>query len=194
MSALTPCVAILMPPIAGMVADRIGNFKVSSTRKDYKVHSPLVWCDRDSQKSEICEDPLRSTLRAPQEDTKCDKLFNATKAAGGGNASFFGRARERSNISWNLVLSREHACYITDGWLGRFLGCFPNNGFTEWMNRQTSVITDNILTKFQIIFKVDIYEWNEDKALTVHMYGVHNFATLRTRQLFTRDHDLSVKF
>lgn len=28
MSALTPVVAILMPPIAGVVADRIGNFKV----------------------------------------------------------------------------------------------------------------------------------------------------------------------
>lgn len=32
MSALTPCVAILMPPIAGMAADRIGNFKVSFDR------------------------------------------------------------------------------------------------------------------------------------------------------------------
>lgn len=29
MSALTPCVAILMPPVAGIVADRIGNFKVN---------------------------------------------------------------------------------------------------------------------------------------------------------------------
>lgn len=29
MSALTPCVAILMPPVAGMIADRIGNFKVN---------------------------------------------------------------------------------------------------------------------------------------------------------------------
>lgn len=28
MSALTPCVAILMPPVAGIIADRIGNFKV----------------------------------------------------------------------------------------------------------------------------------------------------------------------
>lgn len=30
MSALTPCVAILMPPVAGMIADRIGNFKVNN--------------------------------------------------------------------------------------------------------------------------------------------------------------------
>lgn len=28
MSAVTPVVAIVMPPIAGMVADRIGNFRV----------------------------------------------------------------------------------------------------------------------------------------------------------------------
>lgn len=28
MSAVTPIVAIIMPPIAGVVADRIGNFKV----------------------------------------------------------------------------------------------------------------------------------------------------------------------
>ena len=29
MSALTPFVAIIMPPIAGLIADRIGNFKVN---------------------------------------------------------------------------------------------------------------------------------------------------------------------
>lgn len=28
MSAVTPIVAIIMPPIAGMIADKIGNFKV----------------------------------------------------------------------------------------------------------------------------------------------------------------------
>ena len=28
MSAVTPLVAIIMPPVAGMIADRIGNFKV----------------------------------------------------------------------------------------------------------------------------------------------------------------------
>lgn len=28
MSALTPFVAIVMPPVAGLIADRIGNFKV----------------------------------------------------------------------------------------------------------------------------------------------------------------------
>lgn len=28
MSAVTPFVAIVMPPLAGLVADRIGNFKV----------------------------------------------------------------------------------------------------------------------------------------------------------------------
>lgn len=28
MSAVTPVVAIVMPPVAGMVADRIGNFRV----------------------------------------------------------------------------------------------------------------------------------------------------------------------
>lgn len=28
MSAVTPIVSIIMPPIAGLVADRIGNFKV----------------------------------------------------------------------------------------------------------------------------------------------------------------------
>lgn len=30
MSAVTPVVAILMPPLAGMLADKIGNFKVSA--------------------------------------------------------------------------------------------------------------------------------------------------------------------
>lgn len=29
MSAVTPIVAMVMPPVAGMIADRIGNFKVS---------------------------------------------------------------------------------------------------------------------------------------------------------------------
>jgi len=29
MSAVTPVIAIVMPPLAGMVADKIGNFKVS---------------------------------------------------------------------------------------------------------------------------------------------------------------------
>lgn len=29
MSAVTPAVAILMPPLAGMIADKIGNFRVS---------------------------------------------------------------------------------------------------------------------------------------------------------------------
>lgn len=29
MSAVTPVVAILMPPLAGMIADKIGNFRVS---------------------------------------------------------------------------------------------------------------------------------------------------------------------
>lgn len=29
MSAITPFVAIIMPPVAGLLADRIGNFKVS---------------------------------------------------------------------------------------------------------------------------------------------------------------------
>jgi len=29
MSAVIPIVAIVMPPVAGMVADRIGNFRVS---------------------------------------------------------------------------------------------------------------------------------------------------------------------
>lgn len=28
MSAVTPFVAIIMPPLAGLIADRIGNFKV----------------------------------------------------------------------------------------------------------------------------------------------------------------------
>lgn len=28
MSAVTPAVAILMPPVAGMIADKIGNFRV----------------------------------------------------------------------------------------------------------------------------------------------------------------------
>lgn len=32
MSAVSPVVSILMPPLAGMIADKIGNFKVS-TRK-----------------------------------------------------------------------------------------------------------------------------------------------------------------
>jgi nitrate/nitrite transporter NarK len=30
MSAVLPIVAIVMPPLAGMVADRIGNFRVST--------------------------------------------------------------------------------------------------------------------------------------------------------------------
>lgn len=30
MSAVTPVVAIIMPPIAGVIADKIGNFKVIS--------------------------------------------------------------------------------------------------------------------------------------------------------------------
>lgn len=30
MSAVIPVVAIIMPPLAGMIADKIGNFKVSS--------------------------------------------------------------------------------------------------------------------------------------------------------------------
>lgn len=30
MSAITPFVAIVMPPLAGLVADRIGNFKVNN--------------------------------------------------------------------------------------------------------------------------------------------------------------------
>lgn len=29
MSAVTPVVAIFMPPLAGMIADKIGNFRVS---------------------------------------------------------------------------------------------------------------------------------------------------------------------
>ena len=29
MSAVLPIVAVVMPPVAGMVADRIGNFRVS---------------------------------------------------------------------------------------------------------------------------------------------------------------------
>lgn len=33
MSAVTPAVAILMPPLAGMIADKIGNFRVSITHK-----------------------------------------------------------------------------------------------------------------------------------------------------------------
>lgn len=31
MSAVTPIVTILMPPVAGLVADKIGNFKVITT-------------------------------------------------------------------------------------------------------------------------------------------------------------------
>nr|CAD7203083.1 unnamed protein product [Timema douglasi] len=34
MSAVTPIVAIVMPPLAGMVADRIGNFKNMDIRPD----------------------------------------------------------------------------------------------------------------------------------------------------------------
>lgn len=30
MSAVIPVVAIIMPPLAGMIADKIGNFKVST--------------------------------------------------------------------------------------------------------------------------------------------------------------------
>jgi nitrate/nitrite transporter NarK len=30
MNAVTPVIAIIMPPLAGMVADRIGNFRVST--------------------------------------------------------------------------------------------------------------------------------------------------------------------
>lgn len=32
MSAVTPVVAILMPPLAGMIADKIGNFRVSRSK------------------------------------------------------------------------------------------------------------------------------------------------------------------
>lgn len=35
MSAITPVIAMVMPPMAGMVADRVGNFKV-------KYHSKLI--------------------------------------------------------------------------------------------------------------------------------------------------------
>lgn len=33
MSAVTPVVAMVMPPLAGMLADRIGNFRVSDFPK-----------------------------------------------------------------------------------------------------------------------------------------------------------------
>ena len=32
MSAVTPIVAIIMPPLAGMIADRIGNFRVRAIK------------------------------------------------------------------------------------------------------------------------------------------------------------------
>lgn len=37
MAAVSPAVAILMPPLAGMIADKIGNFRVS-TEKQVKFY------------------------------------------------------------------------------------------------------------------------------------------------------------
>lgn len=37
MSGVTPVIAILMPPLAGMIADKIGNFRVSSLKKLKKI-------------------------------------------------------------------------------------------------------------------------------------------------------------
>jgi MFS family permease len=37
MSSVTPIVAVVMPPIAGMVADRIGNFRVSFRAQTFVI-------------------------------------------------------------------------------------------------------------------------------------------------------------
>lgn len=39
MSAVTPVVAIVMPPIAGIIADRIGNFKVGRRGHCQNAHA-----------------------------------------------------------------------------------------------------------------------------------------------------------
>ena len=39
MSGITPFVAIIMPPVAGLIADRIGIFKVSAFLPDPRVRS-----------------------------------------------------------------------------------------------------------------------------------------------------------
>lgn len=45
MSAITPVIAMVMPPLAGMFADRVGNFKVIIFRKSWE--SLVIWHDRD---------------------------------------------------------------------------------------------------------------------------------------------------
>jgi MFS family permease len=37
MSSVTPVVAVVMPPLAGMVADRIGNFRVSFKAQTFVI-------------------------------------------------------------------------------------------------------------------------------------------------------------
>lgn len=44
MSAVTPVVAILMPPLAGMIADKIGNFRVSIMMKSKRWGQGIITC------------------------------------------------------------------------------------------------------------------------------------------------------
>lgn len=42
MSAITPVVSILMPPIAGLIADKIGNFKVRQILHSFAILIGLI--------------------------------------------------------------------------------------------------------------------------------------------------------